>query len=341
MQTSPSQTANAPPEALLSIRGLSIAAGRGSRQVPITKDVSFDLKPGERIGVVGESGCGKTATGLAILGLLPHGLVRTQGSALFKGQDLFGMSPRELNAVRGRRVSMIFQEPMSALDPVFTIGTQLSETLRAHFPVSRREARERSIEALRSVGIPLPEQRYDEYPHQLSGGMRQRAMIAIATICKPEVLIADEATTALDVTIQAQIIELLVRMSEANGMAIVFISHDLGAVASVCSRLLTMYAGQVVEDAPLDDALVTPRHPYTAGLLAAMPNRQQGSRRLVSIPGRVPSGATMPDGCRFSPRCSFVEQACRAAPIELEATGTSSWARCIRARVLQLEGVEA
>jgi peptide/nickel transport system ATP-binding protein len=307
--------------------------------VRITQGVSFDLRPGERIGVVGESGCGKTATGLAILGLLPSGLERTQGQALLRGKDLLSMSDRELNRVRGRQVSMIFQEPMSALDPLFTIGSQLSETLRAHFPLGAREAKERSIEALHAVGIPSPAQRYGEYPYQLSGGMRQRAMIAIATICRPDVLIADEATTALDVTIQAQIIELLVRMSDENRMAIVFISHDLGAVAAVCSRLLTMYAGQIVEDAPLDHALVTPRHPYTAGLLAAMPNRQLGNRRLASIPGRVPGGASMPTGCRFAPRCGHVQPQCTAAPVDLRRIGDVSWARCVRAEELRLAGV--
>jgi peptide/nickel transport system ATP-binding protein len=327
--------------AVLSVRGLSIAARSGRGAVLVTRDVSFDLQPGERVGVVGESGCGKTATGLAILGLLPPGLVVAAGQVRFRGDDLLALPEAALNRIRGRRVSMIFQEPMSALDPVFSIGRQLSETLRAHHSVGPREAKERCIDALDAVGIPLPRQRYDEYPYQLSGGMRQRAMIAIATICQPEVLIADEATTALDVTIQAQIIELLTRLSEQQRMALLFISHDLGAVASACTRLLTMYAGEIVEDAPLDTALLRPQHPYTAGLLAAIPHRRQGTQRLVAIPGRVPRPDAMPGGCRFAPRCSHVQDRCVGAAVALAPAGPAASVRCLRSGELALGGVAA
>lgn len=331
---------HAPDDALLSVRGLSVATrGAGGRHgVAVTRNVSIDLAPGERVGLVGESGCGKTATGLAILDLLPQGLVRASGSVLFRGDDLASMRERDLNKVRGRRVSMIFQEPMSALDPVFTIGAQISETIRAHFRVGAREARERAIAALDAVGIPLPRQRFDEYPHHLSGGMRQRAMIAIATVCGPDVLIADEATTALDVTIQAQIVELLVRLSEDNRMALLFISHDLGVVSEACSRLVTMYAGEVVEDAPIGRALEQPRHPYTAGLLGAMPGSQRGLRRLAPIPGRVPTPRAMPSGCRFAPRCAFVIPECNG-PVELQPSKAGGLVRCLRRDELTLTGV--
>jgi len=339
-EAAPCQPAERAP--VLSVRGLAIATRGG---VQVTRDVSFDLQPGERVRVVGESGCGKTATGLAVLGLLPSGLTVAGGEVRFHGDNLLNLPEAALNRIRGRRVSMIFQEPMSALDPVFTIGRQLSETLRAHHRVGPREAKERCIDALDAVGIPLPRQRYDEYPFQLSGGMRQRAMIAIATICQPEVLIADEATTALDVTIQAQIIELLGRLSEQHRMALLFISHDLGAVASACNRLLTMYAGENVEDAPLDDALLRPRHPYTAGLLAAIPRRQQGSgqagHRLLSIAGRVPRPGAMPEGCRFAPRCVHVQPRCHEGPVSLLATGRGAAARCLRIDQLALGGVAA
>ncbi len=328
-------------ETLLSVRGLSVFFKTRAGETQVASDVSFDLKRGERVGLVGESGCGKTVTGLSILGLLPRGAARAAGEVRFGGHDLLVAPERHLNRVRGRAISMIFQEPMSALEPVFTIGRQLSETIRSHFDVSAREAQERGIAALDAVGIPLPRQRYFEYPHQLSGGMRQRAMIAIATVCRPEVLIADEATTALDVTIQAQIIELLIRLSDENGMAILFISHDLGVIAEACHRLVTMYAGQVVEDAPLDDALVRPRHPYTAGLLASMPTRQKGARRLTSIPGRVPSPADMPDGCRFAMRCAHAQPDCRQAAVALATTGPAALARCRRAQELTLAGVTA
>ncbi len=243
-------TADTPP--LLDVRGLGIFFRIGAGEVQATRDVSFQLKAGERLGIVGESGCGKTVTGLSILGLLPRAQSRVVGEVRFEGRDLLTISPRQMRQVRGRQISMIFQEPMSALDPVFTVGEQIAETLRAHRGMGKKEARERAVDALAQVGIPLPSRRVDEYPHQLSGGMRQRAMIAIALSCEPQILIADEPTTALDVTIQAQIIDLLFDLSARTGTALIFITHDLGVIAETCTRMLTMYAGEVVEDAPVD-----------------------------------------------------------------------------------------
>jgi peptide/nickel transport system ATP-binding protein len=301
--------------------------------------VSFDLAAGERVGLVGESGCGKSVTGLALLGLLPPRISTVTGEVLLGGADLNRMREAELRRVRGRRIAMIFQEPMSALDPVFTVGEQIGEAIRVHFGASRREARERAIDMLDRVGIPDPARRHDEYPHQLSGGMRQRAMIAIALACEPEVLIADEPTTALDVTIQAQIIDLLLRMSQEGGTALVFITHDIGVVAETCERVLTMYLGQVVEDAPTDAVLVRPRHPYTSGLLRSLPSLSQWKASLPSIPGRVPSLTAIPPGCRFEPRCAFAEPAC-GTPQAMRQVDARR-VRCRRATELELGGTLA
>ena len=296
---------------LLEVRDVSIHFRTGAGEVQVTNQVSFNLRPGERVGVVGESGCGKTVTGLSILGLLPKPpRSRVTGQILFEGRDLMKLSEREMRNVRGRSISMIFQEPMSALDPVFTIGQQIGETIRAHFKVGAREARERAIEALASVGIPLPDRRHDEYPHQLSGGMRQRAMIAIALVCEPKLLIADEPTTALDVTVQAQIVHLLRSLSERTGTSLLFITHDLGVVAEACERMITMYAGQVVEDGTTDTVLERPLHPYSSGLLRSIPRLSPRKTALPSIHGRVPSALEMPPGCRFAPRCVHRAPAC-------------------------------
>jgi peptide/nickel transport system ATP-binding protein len=232
---------------------------------------------------------------------------------------------------------MIFQEPMSALDPVFTIGQQISETIRSHFPASRREAKERAIEALAQVGIPAPARRFDEYPHQLSGGMRQRAMIAIALVCEPQLLVADEPTTALDVTVQAQIIDVLLQLSERSGTALLFITHDLGVVAETCTRMLTMYAGEVVEDATVDDVLLRPLHPYTSGLLRSLPRLSERKAQLPSIAGRVPSPDAMPPGCRFMARCGHAQEPCGQRQ-RLETVGEDRRVRCWRYPDLRLPG---
>lgn len=319
-------------ENLLEVRGLGIGFG----PLQMTRDVSFTIRRGERVGLVGESGCGKSLTGLSLLRLLPH-TARTEGEIIFDGEDILKMSPRRLRQVRGNQIAMIFQEPMSALDPVFTIGDQIGEALCVHKKVGRTERREAVIQSLRDVGIPAPERRYSEYPHQLSGGMRQRAMIAMALICRPQLLIADEPTTALDVTIQAQIMDLLYRLSEEVGTALLFITHDLGVVAETCTRMLTMYAGQVVEDAPVDDVLMKPRHPYTSGLLRSLPKLNQKRGELAFIPGRVPAPDNMPAGCRFRARCAFETAGC-VRPQSLASVDAGRLVRCWRNDQIDLEG---
>jgi peptide/nickel transport system ATP-binding protein len=328
------------PESVLEVKDLSIFFQLGRSEAQITKKVSFSVRRGERVGIVGESGCGKSVTALALLGLLPPNISRTEGSVEIGGRNLLRLPERELEGIRGRQVGMIFQEPMSALDPVFTIGHQLRETVMAHNKVSRREARERSIEALASVGIPAPERRYDDYPQQLSGGMRQRVMIAIALACKPQLLIADEPTTALDVTVQAQIVELLIQLTERTGTALLLITHDLGVVAEGCERIVTMYAGEVVEDGPVDKILLHPRHPYTSGLLRSLPRMAKPKARLASIPGRVPLPGEMPPGCRFAPRCTFADDRCAVEQALAPAPG-GTLARCCRSGELELQGALA
>jgi peptide/nickel transport system ATP-binding protein len=327
---------SASPVPLLDVRNLSLSFSTGRNALSITRDVSFSIAPGERVGLVGESGCGKTVTGLSLLRLLPPS-ARIEGDILFNGVNLASLSPRQMRAVRGRDIAMIFQEPMSALDPVFTVGDQISEAYRTHFPASRAEGRERAIAALREVGIPAPERRCDEYPHQMSGGMLQRVMIAMALICKPKLLVADEPTTALDVTVQAQITDLLRSLSERTGTALVFITHDLGVVAETCTRMITMYAGEVVEDAPVDDVLTRPRHPYTSGLLRSLPGLSQRRGVLASIPGRVPSPSAMPPGCRFRSRCPHAIAGCEQEQLLL-AIDEGRAARCWRAPELELPG---
>jgi peptide/nickel transport system ATP-binding protein len=325
-----------PAPVLLEVRGLSLAFKTSNGDLPVIRDISFSVDLGERVGIVGESGCGKTVTGLSLLRLLPAQSVRLSGQILFEGRDLASLSAREMRAVRGRQIAMIFQEPMSALDPVFTVGDQISEAYRAHFPVDRKEGRERAIAALAAVGVAAPERRCDAYPHQLSGGMRQRVMIAMALICKPKLLIADEPTTALDVTVQSQITDLLRRLSERTGTALLFISHDLGVVAETCTRMITMYAGEVVEDAPVDDVLVEPRHPYTSGLLRSLPRLAARRSVLPSIPGRVPP-LSATQGCRFKPRCTHATDRC-AAPQTLAELSRSHRVRCCRASEIALPG---
>jgi peptide/nickel transport system ATP-binding protein len=315
---------------LLSVEGLGISFGG----LPVTQDVTFAIAPCERVGMVGESGCGKSVTGLALLRLLPR-TAQLTGRVLFEGRDVLRLSSRDLRRVRGGRIGMIFQEPMSALDPVFTIGEQIAETLRTHRGMGRAAAAERAVAVLDSVGIPLPRRRAESYPHQLSGGMRQRAMIAIALACEPALLIADEPTTALDVTVQAQIVDLLISLSDRMGTALLFITHDLGVIAEACTRVLTLYAGQVVEDAPAETLLTRPRHPYTSGLLRSLPRLSQRKARLPSIPGRVPPPTAMPPGCRFAPRCPHARDCC-AAPQVL-----TGGARCCRQAELVLQGAAA
>ena len=324
---------------LLDVKELSMSFKTSAGWLPVTRDISFSIKPGERVGLVGESGCGKTVTGLSIMKLLPLDTTCLTGEIWFQGRNLQVLPEREMRLVRGRDIGMIFQEPMSALDPVFTVGHQIAEAYTSHFTCSRAEARERALSALESVGIPLPSRRCDEFPHQLSGGMRQRVMIALALICKPKLLIADEPTTALDVTVQAQIIELLCDLSEKSGTALLFVTHDLGVVAETCNRILTMYAGEIVEDGPVDSALATPLHPYTSGLLRSLPRLTERRARLSSIPGRVPPAGLMPSGCRFSPRCNYMAAGCEQEQIlTVVADDLPRKVRCHRYDELNLPG---
>src|SRR5512135_1238557 len=319
-------------EPLLRVRDLRtyFVTDRGPGTARAVDGVSLDLYPGETLGVVGESGCGKTVTSLSILRLIPEppGHVLPGSFIEFEGRNLLTLAPRDLRAVRGNRIAMIFQEPMSSLNPVLTIGDQIGEGAIVHQGLSRRAARARAIEMLEHVGIPDPELVVDEYPHQLSGGMRQRVMIAMALVCHPQILIADEPTTALDVTIQAQILELLDRLQRELGMAIMLITHDLGVVAGSADRVLVMYAGQVVEGAPTPELFQRPVHPYTEGLLASVPRLDRPRDRLSAIPGTVPAASAWPVGCRFHPRCPHAWDRCRQEEPSLFEIAPGHTARC-------------
>lgn len=294
--------------------------------------VSFTVEQGETVGVVGESGCGKSVTSLSILRLVPSPPGRiAQGRILFEGQDLLTLSEREMRAIRGRDIAMIFQEPMTSLNPVFTCGDQILEALRRHQKVSATEARDQALELLHLVGIPLPEQRLGAYPHQLSGGMRQRIMIAMALCCHPRLLIADEPTTALDVTIQAQILDLLRHLKKQLSMAVLLITHDLGVVAETAERVVVMYAGKVVEEAPVRTLFHTPRHPYTEGLLRSIPRLDERRESLPVIDGMVPNLLDLPSGCRFHPRCPRAERRCREEAPALRSLGEGHRVACWQA----------
>ncbi len=290
--------------------------------------VNFSIQAGEIVSVVGESGCGKTATALSLLRLIDApGRIESGSHIWFEGKDLLALDEEGIRQVRGQRIAMVFQEPMTALNPVFTIGDQVAEVVRVHTKATRREAWDRAVEMLRHVGIPEPDVRAKSYPHQLSGGLRQRVLIAMALVMRPALLIADEPTTALDVTIQAQILELLQQLQRELGMAVLLITHDLGVVAEVAQRVMVMYAGQVVEDAPVRELFANPQHPYTRGLLRAMPKARRTGDRLQTIPGTVPPPTAWPDGCRFRERCSDAFDRCHQAP-ELYAVGPTHQARC-------------
>src|SRR6266513_680706 len=321
-------------EPLLRVRDLKtyFVTEHGSGTARAVDGVSFEVQPGETLGIVGESGCGKTVTSLSILRLIPEppGHIRPGSFIEFEGRNLLTLKPRELRAIRGNQIAMIFQEPMTSLNPVFTVGDQIAEAAIVHQRLSRRAARARAIEMLKLVGVPDPAQRVDHYPHQMSGGMRQRAMIAMALVCHPKVLIADEPTTALDVTIQAQILELLERLQAELGMAVMLITHDL---------VVVMYAGQVVEQAPTPELFARPLHPYTEGLLASVPRldtppaRARG--RLQGIPGQVPAASDWPGGCRFHPRCPYAWDRCRAEePPLLDASSGEPGTHTVRCWLL-------
>ena len=292
-------------------------------------DVSFDIDYGEILGIVGESGCGKSVTALSIMKLLQHtpGKI-VSGDIMFEGENLVKKTATEMRSIRGNQISMIFQEPMTSLNPVFTIGFQIIETILLHQHVSRSEAKARTIEMLRLVGIPSPETRFNEYPHQMSGGMRQRVMIAMALSCNPKLLIADEPTTALDVTIQAQILELMKRLKEELGMTIILITHDFGLVAEFANQVYVMYAGKVVESSDIDTIFDNPKHPYTVGLLNSIPKLNEEKERLNVISGNVPNPLSLPPGCSFHFRCSMVKDICRQKEPEIFEIEKGHKVRC-------------
>ena len=334
----PAEPATEAARPLLQVSGLTVEFRTGGTWQPGVEDVGFDVSAGETLGLVGESGCGKTVSSLAVMGLIPAANGRTgSGEVLLAGRDLLQLEAEELRQVRGDQISMVFQEPMTSLNPSFTVGDQIALAVRSHRRVSKAEGKERAAEVLDRVGIPDARRRLGDYPHTFSGGMRQRAMIAMALACGPRLLIADEPTTALDVTVQAQILDLLRSLRDETGMAMLFVTHDLGVVADICDRVAVMYAGQIVETAPTEELFARPQHPYTERLLASMPQRAAPGRRLPAIPGRVPAAGHMPDGCRFRNRCSWAQPAC-GEPIPLVATGTQRSVRCVRHGELALGG---
>ncbi len=323
--------------ALLKIQNLRTQFGTDLGPVLAVDDVSLEIEEASTAGVVGESGCGKSVTALSVMRLVPDPGRIVSGKILLRNEDLLAFSERQMQQVRGNRISMIFQDPMTALNPVFTAGAQISEAIRVHQGLGRNQARQRSIELLRSVGIAAAEQRVDAYPHQMSGGMRQRVMIAMALAGDPSLLIADEPTTALDVTVQAEILELIRRLQKERQMAVMLITHDLGVVADSCKQVFVMYAGRIVEVAPATSLFESPAHPYTAGLLQSLPtwsgsergaDAKRAPRRLKAIPGTVPNLRHLPSGCRFRDRCDRAIEICGRIDPVLEMKRSGQWAAC-------------
>ncbi len=322
-------------ENLLDIRNLRTQFSSEEGKFLAVEDVSFSIRPGRTLGVVGESGCGKSVTALSVMRLVadPPGRV-VGGEILYRGKNLLALSEDEMRRIRGNKISMIFQEPMTSLNPVFTVGEQIAEAIRLHQGLDRKAARARAIDMLRLVGIPAPEQRVDNHPHHMSGGMRQRVMIAMALSCNPDLLIADEPTTALDVTIQAQILELIRKLQSERQMAVMLITHDLGVVAETCEDVVVMYAGRVVERAPVRRIFKSPAHPYTAGLLRSIPSFEPTAAegaprdRLRTIPGMVPSLRALPQGCRFRDRCDRATEICSRIDPPLEQKRDGQFAAC-------------
>ena len=316
--------------ALLEVSALSVTLGSKTSATTILKEVSFTLARGRTLGIVGESGCGKSMTALALMGLLPEEATMS-GRLVFDGMDLTTLSTRQWQTVRGPRIAMIFQEPMTALNPVMTVGRQLAEMLLVHEGASSARARSHAIELLERVGIADPHSRVDAYPHQLSGGMRQRVMIAMALACKPDLLIADEPTTALDVSIEAQILDLLLELQQQEGMALLLISHNLAVISEMADDMLVMYAGEVVERGPLQQVLSQPRHPYTQGLMASIPSMKRARKVLPTIAGTVPNLKSRPRGCAFAPRCEQAQERCRTETIALRAVDAQHCVACVLA----------
>jgi len=314
---------------LLSVRDLHTRFDTEDGTVRAADGVSFEIEPGEILGLVGESGCGKSVTSLSIMGLVDSPGYIADGEVLFDGEDLSTKSREELRRIRGNGVSMIFQEPMTALNPVFDIGWQVGEPLRIHQDMSRKASRTRAIELMREVGIPSPEDRIDDYPHQFSGGMRQRAMIAMALACEPDLLVADEPTTALDVTIQAQILDLIRDLNEEMNTAVLLITHNLGVVAEVCDRVAVMYAGRIVEYGDVHDIFNNPRHPYTKGLINAVPDPTRDEQTLTPVEGSVPNLANTPEGCNFADRCPYSVDECEKIDPRLREVDDDHYSACI------------
>ena len=314
---------------LLSVHDLKVFFHTDNVVSRAVDGVSYEVREGETVCLVGESGCGKTVSALAILGLVPQppGEIRG-GEILFKGKNLLNLNEDELQKLRGKEISMIFQEPMTSINPVFTIGDQIEEAIITHEAVDRAEASRRATELLADVGIPSPEERTKDYPHNLSGGQRQRVMIAMALACKPDLVIADEPTTALDVTIQDQILHLFRELKEKRHMALLYITHNLGVVAEIADRIYVMYAGTIAEIGNVEQIFRDPRHPYTMGLLASLPSRTRKGKALYSIPGAVPDPAYKPNGCPFNPRCPHVKESCRVEFPEMCDFGDHHYARC-------------
>jgi len=319
---------------LLEVRNLKTYFATSRGEVRSVDDVSFTLERGETLGLVGESGCGKSVTALSLMRLVSPPGRMVGGEVLFEGRDLLKLAEPEMRAMRGNDMAMIFQDPMTSLNPVYTVGEQIAEAIRLHRRVSKREAWHQAIEGMRDVTIPAPEVRAKNYPHEMSGGMRQRVMIAMALACDPKLLIADEPTTALDVTIQAQILELLAELRERRNLGLLLITHDLGVVAETADRVAVMYAGKIVEEAPVRELFRQPRHPYTEGLLRAVPRLSEAGTgrkaRLETIEGVVPNPLELPPGCRFAPRCLYAQEKCGAGEIPLIPVGPTHASRCIR-----------
>jgi peptide/nickel transport system ATP-binding protein len=317
---------------LLDIQGLTTHFFTRAGVIKAVDNLSFRLQKGRVLGLVGESGCGKTVTALSIINLVPYPGKIVSGKVFFEGRDLLALSASEIRTVRGASISMVFQEPMTALNPVFTVGNQIAEVLTAHQRGAKQQAMNAAVELLRSVGIPSPEKRVEEYPHQLSGGMRQRVMIAMAIACKPSLILADEPTTALDVTIQAHILELLGKIQSEMGMAMILVTHDLGLIAERAHEVAVMYAGKIVEQAETRELFANPQHPYTRGLMASIPKQgEAGKTRLTTIPGTVPRLYDLPKGCAFSPRCDIRTPKCETEP-ELVEVKPGHLVRCWEAK---------
>ena len=319
-------------ENVLTVENLVTSFNVSGREINAVDDCSFHVQKGKTLGIVGESGCGKSVTSLSIMRLIPSppGKIKS-GKILFDNKNLLELNEKDMRSIRGNKISMIFQEPMTSLNPVYTIGNQIAEVFQTHKKVSQKEAQNLSIEMLKQVRIPSPEKRIHDYPHQLSGGMRQRVMIAIALACKPALLIADEPTTALDVTIQAQILALMNNLQQDNGMSTVLITHDLGVVAETCDDVVVMYAGKIVEKASTKEIFTNPKHPYTIGLLNSIPRLGEKKNRLNTIPGIVPSLTKLPKGCRFQDRCTSATEECKISEPILNEIEKNKFVACIKA----------